>query len=202
MMRYIFIALWAALQICFILSFLTSFLEVKHRKDDVLWVVLAAWLLTTIYGVFESQGIYGYFMYFLMSVMILLGVHGEHGPKGMCLLTFAFVISFLSDMAVLSLVADISGLSYYIAVTCGKVLPVVLTLGFRRLFSAAMNDGMPDQDMLLLRQHMEMQQENMNALEQNYRMQRICHCCVLRSFSPKDSEALTSACCRVSIFCF
>ena len=172
MMHYLFIFLWAALQICFVVSFLASFFEVKHRKADVLWVAIVLWLLTAFYGLFEPRGIYSYVVYMLSAAIILLAVHGEHGPKGLFLLAFVFLIPALIDLAVSHLTAQLSGIAYYFAVSCGKALPVALVFALRRLFSAAIRNQKSDQDMLLLRQHMEMQQENMNALEQNYRAQR------------------------------
>ena len=172
MMRYFFIFLWAGLQILFILSFLSTFLESKSGKEDTLWVAIVAWLLTAVFGLFEAQGIRGYAVYLLSAVLILLSVYGEYGQKGLCLLTLLFLIPYFADAAVLHLVSDIRGLPYYLAASGGKALPVALTFVFRRLFSSARNEDTSDRDMLLLRQHMEMQQENMNALEQNYRAQR------------------------------
>ena len=172
MMGYLFIFLWAALQTCFAVSFFASFLEVKHRKSDVLWVAIVAWLLTAMFGLVEAQGIYSYVVYMLSAAIILLAVHGEHGPKGLCLLCFVFLIPALIDIAVSVLTAQLRGLAYYLAVTCGKALPVALVFALRPMFSAAIRTRKSDQDMLLLRQHMEMQHENMNALEQNYRAQR------------------------------
>ena len=174
MMGYVFSFLWAAFQICFVMSFLSSFLEVKCRKNDMRLITLATWLLTAIFGLFEIQGIYGYLMYLLAAVLILLVVHGEYGAKGLSLLVLACLIPVAIDMTVLHLTADISGFVYYLAVTCGKVLPVVLVLLLRRfkLFSAVKHGAQPDLDSLLLRQHMEMQQESIAALEQNYRIQR------------------------------
>ena len=172
MIHYLFVFLWAALQICFAVLFLSSFLETKHQKADVLGVAMIAWLLTAIFGLFEPQGIQSYVVYLLSAVVILLAVHGEHGPKGLFLLCFVFLIPALTDVAVSFLTKPLTGLAYYLAVSCGKTLPVALVLVFRRLFLAAMRNRNSDQDMLLLRQHMEMQQDNMNALEQNYRAQR------------------------------
>ena len=172
MMDYICIFLWAALQIGFVLAFLSSFLEIKHRKADVFWVAMIAWLLIAVYALFQPRGLYSYVIYMLSAVIILLAVHGEYSLKGLCLLIFVFLIPALIDMAVAHITAGITGLPYYLILTGGKALPVTLTLVLRRLFSAAIRNRNPDQDMLLLRQHMEMQQENMNALEQNYRAQR------------------------------
>ena len=173
MMGYVFTPIWAALQICFVILFLSSFLEIKRRKDEMVWIAVVAWLVTAIYGLFEVQGIHGYLMYLLAAVLILLAAHGEYGPKGLCLLALAFLIPIVIDMAVLYLTAELSGLTYYLAVTGGKLLPVLLVLALRKfkLLSSG-KQTQPDGDMLLLRQHMEMQQESMAALEQNYRMQR------------------------------
>ena len=172
MMRYFFIFLWAAFQILFVLSFLSSFLDAKNGREDVLWLAIVAWLLTAVFGLFEAQGIRSYVVYLLSAVLILLSVYGEYGPKGLCLLVLLFLIPYFIDVAVLHLTVEITGLPLYLAVTCGKALPVVLTVILRRFFSSAKSEDTADRDMLLLRQHMEMQQENMNALEQNYRVQR------------------------------
>ena len=172
-MGYVFTPLWAALQISFAILFLSSFLEVKRRKDEMVWIAVVAWLVTAIYGLFEVQGIHGYLMYLLATVLILLAIHGEYGPKGLCLLVLVFLIPVVIDLAVLYLTADLSGLTHYLAVTGGKVLSVVLVLVLRRFkVLSTGKQTQPDGDMLLLRQHMEMQQESMAALEQNYRIQR------------------------------
>ena len=172
-MGYVFTPLWAALQIGFAMLFLSSFLEVRVKKDEMVWIAVVAWLVTAIYGLFEVQGIHGYLMYLLAAVLILLSAHGEYGSKGLCLLVLAFLIPVVIDMAVLSLTAELCGLPFYLTVTFGKVLPVVLVLVLRK-FKLLSNgkQTQPDGDTLLLRQHMEMQKESMAALEQNYRMQR------------------------------
>ena len=173
MMGYVFAPLWAAFEILFAMLFLSSFLEVRLRRDEVFWVALMAWLVTAIFGLFQVQGIYGYLMYLLCAVLILLTVHGEYGPRGLCLLSFAFLIPVIIDMAVLYLVAELGGWLYYLAVTGGKALPAALMLALRhfKLLSVGKRPS-EDNDMLLLRQHMEMQRESMTALEANYRMQR------------------------------
>ena len=112
-------------------------------------------------------------MYLLAAVLILLTVNGEYGPKGLCLLAFVFLIPMVIDVAVVNLTAEFNVTSYYFAVTGGKALPAVLVIALRR-FKLLSNgkQNQPDVDMLLLRQHMEMQQDSMTALEQSYRMQR------------------------------
>lgn len=173
MMGYIFAPVWAALEILFAMLFLSSFLELRLKKDETIWIAIMAWLATAVYGLFTVQGIYGYFMYLLAVVLILLAAHGEYGPKGLWLLVFAFLIPVAMDMAVLHLAAELSGLTHYLAVTGGKVLPVVLVIALRRFkLPPDEKPSQPEVDLLLLRQHMEMQQESMAALEQNYRTQR------------------------------
>ena len=174
MIKALFVPLWAALQIVFARWFLGSFLEVKRRKEDAFWIELAAWLLVVIYGLFEVEGIYAYLMYLLCLVLILLAIFGEYGPKGLCLLLFACLIPVAVDAAVLPLIGDLTGTAFYLAVTGGKLLPILLVPLIRRFkwtFPGKRQED-SDGDSLLLRQHMEMQQESMAALEQNYRMQR------------------------------
>ena len=173
MMGYLFIPLWSALEILFVLGFLSSFLEVRVKKEELVWIAVVAWLVTAVYGLFEVQGLHGYLMYLLAAVMILLSIHGEYGSRGLCLLVLVFLIQVVIDLAVKYLSAKVSGILYYLAVTGGKVLPVALVMVLRKirpLPSTAQTQ--PEVDLLLLRQHMEMQQESMAALEQNYRMQR------------------------------
>ena len=196
MMGYIFIPLWSALEIFFAFLFLSSFLEVRVKKDEMVWIAIVAWLITAIYGLFEVRGIHGYLMYLLAAVLILLSVHGEYGPKGLWLLLLAFLIPVVIDMAVLHLTEELGGLIYYLAVTGGKLLPVLLVLTLRRFkLLSKERENQPEVDLLLLRQHMEMQQESMAALEQNYRMQRKSahefehHIQVLRDLLDRDEAA-------------
>lgn len=173
MMQYLFVPIWAALQICFVMLFLASFLEQKGRKEDALWIGVITWLLTAVYGLLGVQGIHGYLMYLLSGVLILLTVHGEYGPKGLCLLAFAYLIPVIVDMAVLHLTAEVGGIAKNLAVTAGKAMPLLLILVLRKFMPhPAQWQPRQDQDMLLLRQHMEMQQESMMAMEQSYRLQR------------------------------
>ena len=173
MMEYLFVPVWAALQICFVMLFLASFLEQKGRKEDALWIGVITWLLTAVYGLLGVQGIHGYLMYLLSGVLILLAVHGEYGPKGLCLLFFVFLIPAVVDMAVLYLTMGFSGMPYYLAVTGGKAMPLLLVFALRKFMPLTTEkQSRQDPDVLLLRQHMEMQRESMTALEQSYRMQR------------------------------
>lgn len=172
-MRYLLTPLCAALEILFAMLLLSSFLDIRLRKDETFRVGVLAWLGTTVYGLFQVQGLYGYLMYLLCCVLILLVVHGEYGPKGLCLLFFVFLIPVIVDMAVLHLASHVSGIAYYLSVTGGKLLPVGFALALQRLKpDSAGKTNQPEIDLLLLRQHMEMQQESMAALEANFRMQR------------------------------
>ena len=173
MMEYLFSPVWAALQIGFAFLFLSSFLEIKRRREEVAWIAVVAWLLTAIYSLLRVEGIHGYLVYLLSPVVLLLVAHGQYGPKGLCLLVLTFLIPVIIDMAVLYLTTELRGLPYYLAVTGGRMLPVALVAVLRHFkLLSDQKQHQPEQDMLLLRQHMEMQQESMSALEQNYRMQR------------------------------
>ena len=177
-MQFVFVPIFTALQICFIWLLFSSFLEPKQwGSDNVFWHVLA-WLITAIFGLFDLPGIYGYIVYILMSVILLIVVYGENGENGessvrsLGLLAAAFVIPFIIDSAFLHFAANIKGIAYFLILGAGKVLPIVLAWILRKLRFTGIGHREADSEALLLKQHMELQKESMNALEQNYRMQR------------------------------
>ncbi len=174
MIRCLFTPVWAALELVFVWLFLGSFLERKREKNETFWLWILGWLLIALYGLFGFQGIYGYLMYLLVSVFLLLSVYGEPGGRGLCLLCFLFLIPAMTDLAASRLAEPLAEPAYFLAVTCGKGIPPLLVLLLRRLhlLTPARGETQTDRDDLLLRQHMEMQQESMRALEQNYRVQR------------------------------
>lgn len=174
MMDCLWIPIWVALQLLFAYTFFSTFLVSKRRGGEDRWLLAIIWLLNTIFGLLGVEGFHGYLMYLLTAVLILLTIFGEYGPRGLCLLVFAFLIPMIMDILVLHLTADMSGLLLYFAITGGKVFPLLLVLVLRRrrwLMPRNRNDE-DNSDALLLRQHMEMQQESMRSLEQNYRVQR------------------------------
>ena len=155
----------AAAQIAFGYSLLGGFLEAKWDTHRVVWLLLGLWLTTAVYGFFNVAGIYGYLMYLLAMVMLLLCVFGESGVKGLCLLIFAVAVPVIVDLMARS-VHDSS-----LSVGLGRLLLFLcawLLWHFRRRSPGLREDT----EALLLRQHMQMQQESMVALEQNYRLQR------------------------------
>lgn len=165
MMKYLFILIWAALQIGFAHLFLAAFLQPKRGKEETIGLLVLAWLLTALFLFFDIGGLHGYLMYLLMVVMLLLVIYGEHSPIGLCLLVFAFIIPVVVDLA-MQKISD-----SYLVITAGKLLPLGLALLLRRYRKP--DDDLPkESDELLLRQHMEMQRESMSALEQSYRLQR------------------------------
>lgn len=164
-MRYGLIPLWAALQIGFVYLFLSAFLASKCKKADTFWFLVFAVLLTAVYGFFDIDGIYGYLMYLLMAVLMMLYIFGESGGRGICLLAFAFLIPVCIDGMILQLT------EFDWAVTLGKLLPLGCAWALRRYRKPASRIR-EDTESMLLRQHMEMQQESMSALEANFRLQR------------------------------
>ncbi len=171
-MRFLFIPIFAALQICYTWLLFSSFLEPKLRGTENFSLHVFAWLITTVFGFFDFPGIYGYVVYLLMASILLIVIYGEYGAggRGLGLLAAVFAIPFIIDSAFLYFAADTEGIVYYLILTAGNLLPIALVPIFR---AAKFNGrGEADSDALLLKQHMELQKESMNALEQNYRLQR------------------------------
>ncbi len=171
MMDYLFTFLWAALEMGFAYVFLRAFLEPKHSRSERLWTLLAAGLLNGVFGLLEVQGIYGYLMYLLMAVFLLLALYGEYSGRGVLLLLFVLLIPVATDALAVYLAEALWG--YALTVTAGKAFAILFALAlYRYRHTGRQTEELSDSESLLLRQHMEMQQESMAALEQNYRLQR------------------------------
>ena len=171
-MRFIFIPVFAALQICFLHLLFRSFLEPKLRGIENVCIHVFVWLLTFVFSFYEVPGIYGYFVFLLVSAIILIVIYGEYGGRGLGLLAAAFALPFIIDSAFLYFAADTEGIAYYLILLLGKALPIGLILLLRMSKLNLRGHSEADSDALLLKQHMERQKESMNALEQNYRLQR------------------------------
>lgn len=171
-MQFLFVPVFAALQICFLYLLLSSFLEPKLRGIEQVSLHVFAWLITALFGFFEVPGIYGYLVFLLASAIILIVIYGEYGTRGFGLLAAAYAIAFIIDSAFLHFAANTEGIVYYLILTAGKALPIALMLLLRISKFNFRGHREADSDALLLKQHMELQKESMNALEQNYRLQR------------------------------
>lgn len=177
-MLFVFLPIFAALQLCFVRLLFTSFLEPRLSViDDVLWHVFA-WLVISVFGFFDFPGIYGYVVYLLATAVLLIVIYGENAEngesslRGLGLLAAAFAVPFIIDSAFLYFTAGVEGLAYYLIVLIGKAIPIFLILLFRKIRTIGIVNREADSEALLLKQHMELQKESMNALEQNYRLQR------------------------------
>ncbi len=169
-MKFLFEPLFAAVQIFFLHLLFRRFLEPRLPVAENVSLHVIAWLITTLVGLLDFPGIYGYVVYLLVAAVLLIVIYGEYGARGLALLAAAFAVPFIIDSAFLHFAADSEGIVYYLILAAGKTLPIALVPIIR---AARFNDSdEDDSDALLLKQHMELQKESMNALEQNYRLQR------------------------------
>lgn len=155
-------ALCACLQIVFAYLFFSTFLERKTGRDQALFFLLVACIAGAVYSCFAGPGVYGYFAQLLAAVLMLLCLFAEEGWKGLGLLALSFLIGISVDMA----------LGFHpLARTAGKLLALGIPFLIRRSRSSLRRQE-GENDMLLLRQHMQMQADSIAALEQSYRAQR------------------------------
>lgn len=155
MMQYVLNVVWAAARVAFAYLFFGIFLERKKQPGETRWFLLCAWLVSAVLGLFREDGQSGYMIYLLTAVLMLLCLFGENGLRGLSLLVFAAVIPACCSQLPL-----------------GQLLPLACVLVLRLFRKQPSHVTSEETDALLLRQHMEMQQESMRALEQNYRVQR------------------------------
>lgn len=174
MMDFLLIPVWAAVQICFVRLFLSSFLMVKCGKWEAAGISLIGWLMISVFELIGVGELHRYAVLLLAASLILLVVHGEYGARGLCLLAFVCLIPAAVDMVANYLTKDINGLPYLLVTTGAKAFPMFLLLVLRHfgMLADKTEKTDPDPGGVLLRQYMEMQQESMGVLEQSYRMQR------------------------------
>lgn len=173
-MAYLFACLGAVLQVLFAYLFFSTFLEVKHAKDEIGWLLGTAALLNAAYAMIGVDGVYGYMLYLLVCAVLLLGVFGESGGRGLALLVFSVLLPVAADTVSAQLAAGRGETAAALSSAAGQLVPLALVPLLRRFKPVLrVKQSVPqDQDTLLLRQHMELQQDSMRALEQNYRLQR------------------------------
>ncbi len=175
-MTWLFTCLGAALQILFAYLFFSLFLETKCGKDEIGWILGIAAILNITYALIGVEGVYGHLVYLLVCVVLLLRVFGETGGYGLSLLVFSVLIPMAMDGLTSQISVELSEEAAALVKVCGRLMSLALVPLFHRVkplmrkHQSAPQD--PDQDTLLLRQHMELQQDSMRALEQNYRLQR------------------------------
>lgn len=171
-MRFLFVPVFAALQICFVWLLFSFFLEPKLGESDNISLHVLAWMVTAAFGLFRIDGIFGYIVYLLMTSILLIVIYGEDGALGFGLLAASLVIPVIIDSAFLQFADNFEGAVYYLILLAGKSLPAAFMLFLRISKLKLRRRSEADSDALLLKQHMELQKESMNALEQNYRLQR------------------------------
>lgn len=156
----------AALLTAFARVFFGTFLPSRRTPQEEGWFLGTVSLCCGIYGVFVSSGLYGWLMYLLGTVLTLLYIFDETGFRGLALLCFGVLIPIcaygIASLLPFPLLAGIPG-------GCLS-LGIGLLLGWLRRNSDRASDQRTEA--LFLRQHMELQQESIAALEQSYRMQR------------------------------
>lgn len=166
MTRWLLCFVEAGLLTAFERVFFGSFLRSKREPREEGWFLGTVSLCCGIFGVFISDGIYGWLMYLLGMVLTLLYVFDEAGAQGLGLMCFGTVTAVCADT-----VASLLPFPLLTGVL-GGCLSLGIGLLLRRLRRSS--DRAPDRqtEELFLRQHMELQRESMAALEQSYRMQR------------------------------
>ncbi len=170
-MTYAFTFLWCAMDICFAHLFLREFSEARRSTRQIGLTLAAIWLLCGLFSCFIPHSAASYFPYLLSVTFILLGIYDEQGLKGLCLLAFAFLVPFAADITACSVAEALGG--YRLAVTLGKAAAILFAVLLSRYRASHKRRSISESaEALLLRQHMEMQQESMASLEQNYRLQR------------------------------
>ena len=171
-MKYIVYALWAVLDLVYDWLMLHALLGNTHRREDAPWFMALMWLFLAGYACVIGPGLFLHFAGMLVLAVMVIYLFGETGTRGIGAIAVTLGVSLLPELA--ARYAALPGTrEHYAALSIAKLsLLLVAWLTGRYLANRVNLQRVRELEELMQRQHMEMQAESINALEQNYRQQR------------------------------
>lgn len=148
--------------------------KAQADKKAVAWFMVSAFALMTCYGAWAADPVSPWLLRALSLVLMLLILFRESGRRALLLLTLVSSVLLALEWGVACVIQALmqqSAFSLPLAASAGALL-VIPCMTIHAAIRMAEKNAAQETDMLLQRQHMEMQTESINALEQSYRMQR------------------------------
>ncbi len=201
MMGYVWHALIVALEIIYGYFFFYVFWDSVRQREEDIWFLVLSWLSVTLCGLLTLQGaqvsmghlwqqngigvviLPGLTLLFFRCLMLLY-LFDQNGWRGISALAGATGLSWgISGLC--ALLQD--GIGQQAGLVVGKLVLLALSMlltygrkngawvsakGLAAILGLGAQREEHERDLLMLRQHMELQAESIRALEQSYRLQR------------------------------
>lgn len=154
--------------------FFAGHFKAPADREHTLLFMGASCAVLTLYGALALDPVSPYFLRGLALVIMLLHVFRESGRQALLLLTLAVSLLLTLDLGVTWAAQAFTQESAYPlpAMLTTAALLILPCFAIHFAIRTAEKNAAQETDMLLQRQHMEMQTEAIHALEQNYRLQR------------------------------
>lgn len=147
----------------------SSFFSRQRTKEDSIWFLLLSWVLASAYGIFSQDSVLPVLVRLLSLILMLAFIFHEKGTRGLGVMLFGVVPVLIPELFLRYLSAS----AYFAIMAAVKVLAIIcIWLTGRYLSSRVRQKEIQELENRMQRQKMEMQTESINALEQNYRLQR------------------------------
>ncbi len=154
--------------------FFAGHFKAQRDRIHILRFMIAAGVMMMLYGALALDPVSPYLLRGLALAVMLLYVFREAGRRALLLLTLAATLLLSLDLGITWAVQTFAHESPYplSSLLLAGVLMLLPCVAIHFAIRTAEKNAVQETDMLLQRQHMEMQTESINALEQNYRLQR------------------------------
>lgn len=154
--------------------FFAGHFKAQTNRTHTWTFVIIAGVVLTLYGTLALAPVSPYLLRGLALVIMLPYIFRESGRRALLLLILATSLLLSLDLGITWVVRTFAQeLSYPLpSLLLAGVLMLLPCVAIHFAIRTAEKNAAQETDMLLQRQHMEMQTESINALEQNYRLQR------------------------------
>lgn len=171
-MEYIMHALWAVIDLFYALSLFSAFFKAQRTKEDGIWVSVLLWLATAVYSMLAVDAVSPLLVRLLAMTLLLIYLYRETSQRGLAILLMTFGILLVLEIVIRTLTESQTAV-LFISMTAAKLFSILLAWFIGRYLAERLKrQEVQELELRLQRQHMEMQTESINALEQNYRQQR------------------------------
>ena len=163
MRTVLFAVLYSLLELVYGYVLFSSFFSCQRSKEDRFSFLLLGWFLLSVYRMSAQDAFSPVLVRLLVFLLMLTWLFQENGQRGLAVLIIGIGVALVPEF----MVSDYDG---QVAVKCLVIL--FAWLAGRYLSGRVRQQELQELEARMQRQRLEMQTESINALEQNYRLQR------------------------------
>ncbi len=163
MRNVLFSILYSGLELGYGYVLFSAFFQCQRSREDRFSFLLLAWVVLSIYRVMAQDAVSIILVRLLILLLMLTWLFRENGQRGLFVLIAGFSVALGPEYLVSSEfgMLSVKGIAIFAAWLTGRYLS-----------GRVRQQDLQELEARMQRQRLEMQTESINALEQNYRLQR------------------------------